>query len=38
MMRIGIGTPSSHNKIQPTFPACSFKRAATMKSPVKSVQ
>ena len=33
MMRIGMGTPSSHKKIQPTFPACSLKRAATMTPP-----
>ena len=33
MMRMGMGTPSNHNRIQPTFPACSFKRAVTMKSP-----
>lgn len=36
-MRIGIGTPNSQRRIQPTFPACCFKRVATMKSPPKHV-
>lgn len=36
MTRIGMGTPRSHNRIQPTLPACFFKRVATMKSPLVS--